>query len=285
MLAALKTGPLAGCDVSLNHVAGNWSDTAALAKVLAGVPADAILAATSEGGLFEYGSDSDIAGVLNTLAPRIDVVTGSVTRNAEINRLMRLHSRVEHHPARPVALRRADRADRLSRPQIGERDPQRSGAADEILTERRPRRTSMQARHHACRAPAISAVGGTRSGTITVCMPGAHARRARPNANPRWRGSRRASTPSCRAAVRYGSGCGLGWVTSSRVTIAWNMSSSPAVPRCLSACGGARRGGDRHRDAARLELGEQLRARPASPAPIRPSAPCMMRRHSASNSS
>lgn len=94
MLAALKTGPLAGCDISLTHVAGNWSDTAALAKVLAGIPADAVLAATSEGGLFEYGTDQDIVGVLNVLAPRIDVVTGSVTRNAEINRLMRLHSRV-----------------------------------------------------------------------------------------------------------------------------------------------------------------------------------------------
>ena len=98
MLAALQTGPLAGRDISLTLVPGNWSDTVALAKVLAGIPSEAIVAATSEGGLFEYGSDSDIVGVLNTLRSRIDVITGSVTRNAEINRLMRLHSRLKTIP-------------------------------------------------------------------------------------------------------------------------------------------------------------------------------------------
>jgi hypothetical protein len=92
MLDALKAGPLAGRDINLGHVVGSWSDVAALARVVADLPAGAILAATSEGGLFEYGSDADIAGVLAVLAPRFGVVTGSVTRDDRLNRLMRRHS-------------------------------------------------------------------------------------------------------------------------------------------------------------------------------------------------
>jgi len=98
MLAALKTGPLANCDIALRHVSGNWSDTAALKAVLDAIPADAVIAATSEGGLFEYGSDSDILGALKTLAPRADIVTGSVTRDGELNRLMRRHSSANTRP-------------------------------------------------------------------------------------------------------------------------------------------------------------------------------------------
>jgi hypothetical protein len=88
MLQALKTGPLAGSDISLEHVPGNWSDAAALAQLVADLPASSVITATSEGGLFEYGADSDIAAVLRTLAPRVPLVTGSVTRNDELNRLM-----------------------------------------------------------------------------------------------------------------------------------------------------------------------------------------------------
>lgn len=89
ILAALKTGPLAGRDISLNHIRGNWSDRAALGRLIDGLPADAVIAATSEGGLFEYGSDSDILGVLEVLGARVGSVTGSVTRDGELNRLMR----------------------------------------------------------------------------------------------------------------------------------------------------------------------------------------------------
>ncbi|HWA42944.1 MAG TPA: hypothetical protein VHA10_07020 [Hypericibacter adhaerens] len=89
MLEALQTGPLAGRDILLEHVAGNWSDHQALGRLAAGAPAGAVLAATSEGGLFEYGSDADIAGVLEALAPHVPLVTGSVTRNDELGRLTR----------------------------------------------------------------------------------------------------------------------------------------------------------------------------------------------------
>jgi hypothetical protein len=89
MLAALKTGPLAGCDTSLTHVPGNWSDHAALGRLVADLPAESVIAATSEGGLFEYGADAEIAAVLRVLAPRVPLVTGSVTRDGELNRRLR----------------------------------------------------------------------------------------------------------------------------------------------------------------------------------------------------
>jgi hypothetical protein len=98
MLDALKTGPLAGRDVELAHISGNWSDVGGLERVIEAIPADAIVAATSEGGLFEYGSDEDIAGVLRALAPRAPIVTGSVTGNGEINMLMRRHSSANTRP-------------------------------------------------------------------------------------------------------------------------------------------------------------------------------------------
>jgi hypothetical protein len=98
MLSALKTSPLAGIDVSLSHAPGNWSDAAAFARLLAGVPEGTVIAATSEGGLFEYGSDSDITGILAALAARDAIVTGSVTRDAEINHLMRRHSSAHTRP-------------------------------------------------------------------------------------------------------------------------------------------------------------------------------------------
>lgn len=98
MLAALRHGPLAGLDICLTHVPGNWSDSGALHALLETLDPTSILAATSEGGLFEYGTDADIAGVFETLAPRAHLVTGSVTRNDEINMLMRRHSSANTKP-------------------------------------------------------------------------------------------------------------------------------------------------------------------------------------------
>ena len=93
MLAALKMGPLGGCDIEMAHVTGSWAETGKLRDLLADVPADAIAAAMSEGGLFEYGSDAEIAGVLEVLARRVGIVVGSVTRNDRLNQLIRRHSR------------------------------------------------------------------------------------------------------------------------------------------------------------------------------------------------
>jgi hypothetical protein len=92
MLDALKTGSLSGCDVDVTHVPGSWSDEKHISALLDSIPDTALVAATSEGGLFEYGSDEDIRRCLTALAPRVGLVAGSVTRDDRLNRLMRRHS-------------------------------------------------------------------------------------------------------------------------------------------------------------------------------------------------
>jgi hypothetical protein len=56
---ALKqaNGPLHGLEVQFQHHAYDWNDTAPLARLLAGPAARGVMiAVSSEGGLFEYGS-------------------------------------------------------------------------------------------------------------------------------------------------------------------------------------------------------------------------------------
>jgi hypothetical protein len=80
--ALLKAdAPLAGLDVSLRHDPYDWSRVDGLAEPLEEIARqEAFAAASSEGGLFEYGSDKDI--VNNLLALReVMFVVGSVTRN------------------------------------------------------------------------------------------------------------------------------------------------------------------------------------------------------------
>jgi hypothetical protein len=85
-LAALRArdAPLHGLDLSLEHVRYDWSDPDALEPTLARArTAGAIVAASSEGGLFEYGSDEHITANLARLragAPTDVVMAGSVTR-------------------------------------------------------------------------------------------------------------------------------------------------------------------------------------------------------------
>lgn len=98
MLEALQAGPLAGRDVSVRHTPGDWRDTASLSRLLESAAPEAVIAATSEGGLFEYGSDDEIAGVLQTLRDRVEIITGSVTRDDDLIRLMRRHSKPRTRP-------------------------------------------------------------------------------------------------------------------------------------------------------------------------------------------
>jgi hypothetical protein len=85
-LAALaaEDAPLRGLDVSLHHVRYDWSNADALEPTLAAArAAGALVAASSEGGLFEYGSDEHIVANLARLragAPPHAVMAGSVTR-------------------------------------------------------------------------------------------------------------------------------------------------------------------------------------------------------------
>jgi hypothetical protein len=83
-------GPLHGLEVQFQHHAYDWNDTAPLARLLAGFAArGAIIAASSEGGLFEYGTDDAIVGNLTALARAgVPIVAGSVTSSSEVRKRM-----------------------------------------------------------------------------------------------------------------------------------------------------------------------------------------------------
>ncbi len=77
-------GPLDGLDLHVTHVVYDWRRTDVLRQCLNETRAtDACVAVSSEGGLFEYGSDAEVVANLRTMAEcaSTDVrVTGSVTR-------------------------------------------------------------------------------------------------------------------------------------------------------------------------------------------------------------
>jgi hypothetical protein len=83
-------GPLHGLEVQFQHHAYDWNDTAPLARLLAGLAADgAIIAASSEGGLFEYGTDDAVVANLTALARAgVPIVAGSVTSSSELRKRM-----------------------------------------------------------------------------------------------------------------------------------------------------------------------------------------------------
>jgi hypothetical protein len=90
-VGALRTanGPLEAVDVSLHHVEYDWSDPGRLAAVLVDAcGSGAACAVSSEGGLFEYGSDAAIGSNLECLRATADdaFVVGSVTRDGEATR-------------------------------------------------------------------------------------------------------------------------------------------------------------------------------------------------------
>jgi hypothetical protein len=87
-LAALQApvGPLAGLDIRLVYRRYAWDETAPLARLLGEVASDgAALAASSEGALFEYGTDAAIVDNLRVLRTHgVGTVAGSVTRADEL---------------------------------------------------------------------------------------------------------------------------------------------------------------------------------------------------------
>lgn len=106
-LAALVAsgGPLDGLDAKLLATRSNWSDTGPLGHLLRGIREEGSIAiASSEGGLFEYGSDGEIGATLACLrdeAPADFTVVGSVTRDDETSRRLRQGTR---HAIRPRGL-------------------------------------------------------------------------------------------------------------------------------------------------------------------------------------
>ena len=76
-LAALAAGdaPLSGLDARLVHTSYNWDDPAPLQQLVDGLSADgALIAASSEGALFEYASDASV--VANLEDPATTAATG-----------------------------------------------------------------------------------------------------------------------------------------------------------------------------------------------------------------
>lgn len=77
--------PLAGLDITFNYVRYNWSDAKGLRDVIAGLEGgERVVALSTEGALFEYGSDSDILSnleVFREATPGDSFIVGSVTRD------------------------------------------------------------------------------------------------------------------------------------------------------------------------------------------------------------
>lgn len=95
-LAALRQNgaPLAGVNVTFEHVDYDWSTPEGeLARLLREAEqAGAIVAVSSEGGLFEYGSDKHILANLRVLATCHDsgfFAVGSVTRSDELMKFVK----------------------------------------------------------------------------------------------------------------------------------------------------------------------------------------------------
>jgi hypothetical protein len=87
-LAALaqQDGPLRGLRVAFRHIRYHWAQVAELQRVLREAEARGpIVICSSEGGLFEYGSDEEIEANLRALRGSANVVgvVGSVTRADE----------------------------------------------------------------------------------------------------------------------------------------------------------------------------------------------------------
>jgi hypothetical protein len=93
-LAALRAdqGPLAGLDIGMRHHDYDWDEPAALASLVEKISSTgAVIAASTEGALFEYGSDQAIIANLRALRANgsgVRLVAGSVTCADETRRRM-----------------------------------------------------------------------------------------------------------------------------------------------------------------------------------------------------
>ena len=103
-LAALQAhgGPLEGVNIVMRHHDYDWDQPSLLETLVANLAsAGATMAASSEGALFEYGSDQAIVGNLQALVvcrPGVRLVAGSVTCADETRRRMIAQTRFKLVP-------------------------------------------------------------------------------------------------------------------------------------------------------------------------------------------
>lgn len=103
-LAALAAddGPLAGLHISLKHETYSWTNTGVLERLIGDLSAQGtIVAASSEGALFEYASDDAVIANLKALRSSgrgVALVAGSVTRADKITHQMIASSRFKLVP-------------------------------------------------------------------------------------------------------------------------------------------------------------------------------------------
>src|SRR5262249_15466496 len=91
LIALTETGgPLHGLEVQFQHHPYDWNDAAPLARLLVGFAArGAVIAASSEAGLFEYGTDDAVIANLTALGRvGVAIVAGSVTSSSEARKRM-----------------------------------------------------------------------------------------------------------------------------------------------------------------------------------------------------
>jgi hypothetical protein len=91
--------PLHGLDITFKHQPYDWNESTTLAALVAQLKSQgAVMAASSEGGLFEYGTDEAIIANLKALGAGVKLVAGSVTSTSEVRKRMILETRFKLYP-------------------------------------------------------------------------------------------------------------------------------------------------------------------------------------------
>lgn len=93
--------PLSSMTVRLQQTTYDWSDARRLSEILGSLPADSVCAVSSEGALFEYGTDQQIVENLRELraaTPAVLAIVGTVTRDSAATRASRASTRVTTIP-------------------------------------------------------------------------------------------------------------------------------------------------------------------------------------------
>jgi hypothetical protein len=110
-ISALRapSAPLSGLDVSFRLFKFAWSDADRLRQTFEKLnTVEAVCAISSEGGLFEYGSDTEITSSLNAmhaLTATDAIFVGSVTRDCEVVRVSQIANRISTRPRTIEAFR------------------------------------------------------------------------------------------------------------------------------------------------------------------------------------